>query len=384
MPASAAAPVSLQHHFADLTDPRSDHTRHHSLLDLIGLTLCAVIAGADTWTDVARYGHAKIDWLSTFLDLPHGIPSHDTLGRVFAALDPAAFRDCFLAWMHAVVGASRGRLVALDGKTLRHSFDTAKGRSALHLVSAWACDNHLLLGQQAVADKSNEITAFPELLKLLDLQGALVTIDAMGCQKALTEKITARGGDYVLALKDNQPTLHEDVHQLFLGGLEDDFAGLLHQEQRTQGRGHGRTETRHYHLVRVPEALAQKHAGFVGLKTVGMVFSERQVGQGEATAETRYYISSLDLDVRSFAEAVRGHWSIENHLHWVLDMTFQEDASRVRKDHGAENLGLFRRIALSLLERAEDGNRTSLAGKRKLAGWNDQFLQKVLLGSSAR
>ncbi len=379
-----APPVSLQHHFANLTDPRSDHTKHHPLLDLIGLTLCAVIAGADTWTDIARYGRAKIDWLATFLDLPHGIPSHDTLGRVFAALDPAAFRDCFLAWMHAVVGASRGKLVALDGKTLRHSFDTANGKSALHLVSAWACDNHLLLGQRAVDDKSNEITAFPELLKLLDLHGALVTIDAMGCQKTLTEKITARGGDYVLALKDNQPTLHEDVHQLFLAGLADDFAGLPHQERRTQGRGHGRTEARHYHLVRVPEALAQKHAEFVGLKTVGMVFSERQVGNAETTAETRYYISSLDLDVQAFADAVRGHWSIENNLHWVLDMTFQEDASRVRKDHGAENLGLFRRIALSLLERAEEGKRTSLAGKRKLAGWNDQFLQKVLLGRSAR
>jgi predicted transposase YbfD/YdcC len=383
MPATPVAPVALRHHFAGLTDPRSDHTKHHPLLDLIGLTLCAVIAGADTWTDIARYGRAKVDWLNTFLELPHGIPSHDTLGRVFAALDPAAFRDCFLAWMQAVVGASRGKLVALDGKTLRHSFDTAKGKSALHLVSAWACDNHLLLGQQAVSDKSNEITAFPELLKLLDLQGALVTIDAMGCQKALAEKITARGGDYVLALKDNQPTLHEDVHQLFLEGLEYDFAGMAHQAQRTQGRGHGRTEARHYHLVRVPEALAHKHAEFVGLKTVGMVFSERQVGREETTAETRYYISSLDLDVKTFADAVRGHWSIENNLHWVLDMTFQEDASRVRKDHGAENLGLFRRIALSLLEQAEQGKRTSLAGKRKIAGWNDQFLQKVLLGRPA-
>jgi predicted transposase YbfD/YdcC len=378
-----APTLSLRHHFADLTDPRSEHTKHHSLLDLIGLTLCAVIAGADTWTQIASYGRAKLDWLSTFLDLPHGIPSHDTLGRVFAALDPVAFQDCFLAWMQAVVQASRGKLIALDGKTLRHSFDTAEGKSALHLVSAWACDNHLLLGQHAVADKSNEITAFPELLKLLDLQGALVTIDAMGCQKTLTEQITRQGGHYVLALKDNQPTLHHDVQQLFWDGLGNDFTDLEHRGQRTSGKGHGRTETRHYHLVKVPPALAQKHVAFQGLQTVGMVFSERQVGKAETTAETRYYISSLDLDVKAFAEAVRSHWSIENNLHWVLDTTFLEDASGVRKDHGPENLGLFRRIALSLLEQTTTRKKQSMADKRKTAGWNNQFLQQVLLGRSA-
>ena len=383
MTAPTAPPVSLLHHFADLDDPRTGLPTRHPLLGLIGLTLCAVLAGADAWTDVENYGRAKQDWLETFLDLPHGIPSHDTLGRVFAALDPAAFQEAFLAWMHAVVGASRGKLVAIDGKALRHSFDTANGKSAIHLVRAWASDNHLLLGQQQVADQSNEVAAIPALLKLLDLQGALVTIDAAGCQKGVTRQITAGGGDYVLAVKDNQPTLHADVHQVFLDGLEGDFAGRKHRYHRTTERGHGRTETRHYHLVQVPRSLAGKHPGFAGLRTLGMVFRERQVGEGPPTAETRFYISSLDLQVRAFAEAVRGHWSIENNLHGVLDVTFQEDASRVRKDHGPANLGLVRRIALSLLKRAPTAKKVGLACKRKQAGWNDDFLVQVLLGRSS-
>jgi hypothetical protein len=215
MTALAAAPVSLLHHFADLTDPRSDHTKRHPLLDLIALTLCAVVSGAEGWTDVENYGHAKRDWLETFLDLPNGIPSHDTLGRVFAALAPDAFQRCFLSWMHAAVGASRGKLVAIDGKALRHSFDTARGKSAIHLVSAWACENHLLLGQRAVDDKSNEITAIPALLELLDLHGALVTLDAMGCQKRIAARITAAGGDYVLAVKENQRVLPASLHESF-------------------------------------------------------------------------------------------------------------------------------------------------------------------------
>ncbi len=384
MTAIATPPVSLLHHFAALKDPRSDHTKRHPLLDLIGLTLCAVIAGADAWTDVESYGRAKQEWLGTFLDLPHGIPSHDTLGRLFAALDPAAFQDCFLAWMHTIVNASGGKLIAIDGKALRRSFDTANGKSAIHLVSAWACDNHLLLGQQQVSEKSNEIAAIPELLKLLDLQGALVTIDAMGCQKDITRRITAGGGDYVLAVKDNQPTLHADVQQVFHDGLETDFAGLEHRSHRTTGRGHGRTETRHYHLVKVPPAVRRKHPGFAGLRTLGMVFSVRQVGAGEPTAETRFYISSLDLKITAFAEAVRGHWSVENNLHWVLDVAFQEDGSRLREDHGPANLGLVRRIALSLLKQAPTAKKVGIAGKRKQAGWDDDFLARVLLGRSAR
>jgi predicted transposase YbfD/YdcC len=312
MATPAAPPLSLLHHFADLDDPRADHTKRHDLLDIVALTVCAVVSGADAWTEVETYGLQKQPWLETFLALPNGIPSHDTLGRVFAALDPAAFQRCFVGWMRAVVNASRGRLVAIDGKALRHSFDTARGKSALHLVSAWASANHLLLGQCAVDEKSNEITAIPELLKLLDLQGALVTIDAMGCQKRIAADIVAAGGDYVLAVKENQPGLYADVERVFLGGLEDDFAGLEHRYHHTAERGHGRTEERHYHVVAVPEELADAHAEFAGLRTIGMVFSERQVGDGPVAVETRFYISSLRPQVKAFAAAVRGHWGIEN------------------------------------------------------------------------
>jgi predicted transposase YbfD/YdcC len=375
------APVSLLHHFRDLDDPRVDRAKLHPLLDLIALTLCAVVSGADSWTDVEDYGRQKRPWLETFLDLPNGIPSHDTLGRVFAALDPEAFRDRFLAWMHAVVGASRGKLVAIDGKALRGSLDVAKGKSALNLVSAWAAENHLLLGQRAADAGSNEITAIPELLKLLDLTGALVTIDAAGCQRAIAARVIEGGADYVLAVKENQPTLYADVQQLFLAGLEDDFAGLAHRHLRTAERGHGRDEERHYHLVAVPEELARRHADFAGLRTLGMVFRVRRVGGAEPTCETSFYISSLPLRVKEFARAARGHWSVENQLHWVLDVAFREDASRVRKDHGPENFGLVRRIALSLLTQAPTEKKVGLANKRKQAGWNNDFLIRVLLGS---
>ena len=379
MTAAAHTPVSLLHHFADLDDPRTDHTKLHNLLDIIALTLCAVVSGAEGWTEVEAYGWEKQDWLETFLDLANGIPSHDTIGRVFGAMDSAAFQECFLSWMHAVVGTSNGKLIAIDGKTLRRSFDTAKGKSAIHLVSAWASENHLLLGQQAVADKSNEITAIPALLKLLDLQGALVTIDAMGCQKRITEEIVAGGADYVLAVKDNQPTLHADVQRVLMEALENEFKGLAHRYHHTKDEAHGRTEERHYHLIEVPEELARKHSQFVGLRTLGMVFSQRRVGDGPEALETRFYISSMGLKAKAFAEAVRGHWSIENNLHWVLDVVFQEDASRLRKDHGPENLGLVRRIALSLLKRATTKKKVGIACKRRQAGWNNDFLVAVLL-----
>ena len=379
MTAAAHTPVSLLHHFADLDDPRTDHTKLHNLLDIIALTLCAVVSGAEGWTEVEAYGWEKQDWLETFLDLANGIPSHDTIGRVFGAMDSAAFQECFLSWMHAVVGTSNGKLVAIDGKTLRRSFDTAKGKSAIHLVSAWASENHLLLGQQAVADKSNEITAIPALLKLLDLRGALVTIDAMGCQKRITEEIVAGGADYVLAVKDNQPTLHADVQRVLMEALENEFKGLAHRYHHTKDEAHGRTEERHYHLIEVPEELARKHSQFVGLRTLGMVFSQRRVGDGPEALETRFYISSMGLKAKAFAEAVRGHWSIENNLHWVLDVVFQEDASRLRKDHGPENLGLVRRIALSLLKRATTKKKVGIACKRRQAGWNNDFLVAVLL-----
>ena len=304
--------VALWEHFSDLLDPRIERSRVHHLFDILVLTICAVVGGADNWAEVERYGRRKHDWLKTFLTLPNGIPSHDTLGRVFARLDPAGFQRCFLSWVGAVAEASDGRLIAIDGKTLRHSFDTAAGRGALHLVSAWATENHLVLGQQAVDTKSNEITAIPELLRILDLTGAIVTIDAMGCQKEIAAQIHQAGGDYVLALKENHEKLYQEVAQLFVDGLEEDFAAHDHRSHHTRDTNHGRTEERHYHILRVPEPLQAKHPEWEGLRSLGMVWSERQVGQDEVTCETRFFLSSLPPTVKRFARAVRGHWGIEN------------------------------------------------------------------------
>ena len=382
MPLTKVPKVSLQDCFADLPDPRREHARLHDLWDILALTICAVVAGADSWTDVADYGRCKQAFLPTFLRLPHGIPSHDTLGRVFARLDPVAFQRGFQTWVTALVEATNGRVIAIDGKTLRRSYDTASGQGALHLVSAWATANHLTLGQCAVAEKSNEITAIPELLKLLELTGAVVTIDALGCQTAIAAQIEQAGGDYVLAVKENQPTLYADVQALFVQGLEDDFAGLEHRAQVTRARGHGRVEERNYHVVAVPEAFRARHREWAGLRTLGMVFSVRQVGPAEPTCETRFFISSLPPKVKAFARAVRSHWGIENSLHWVLDVTFREDGSRLRKDHGPENLALLRRLAVSLLKR-EKGSKLSLAAKRKAAGWDDDYLLEVLQANLA-
>jgi predicted transposase YbfD/YdcC len=372
-----ARKVSLHQCFAQLHDPRREHGRLHNLWDLIALTICGVIGGADSWVEVEQYGYDKEAFLREFLELPNGIPSHDTLGRVFALLDPTAFREGFLQWVGALVEATQGRVVAIDGKALRRSFDTAKGKGPLHLVSAWACENRLLLGQQAVDEKSNEITAIPELLRLLDLHGAVVTIDAMGCQKAIAARIDEAEADYVLTLKENQGALYRDVCQWFIDALEEDFAGRPHRSCRTEDKGHGRLEIRQYHQAPIPEELAERCKEWKGLRTIGMVYSERQVGAEEMTFETRFFLSSLPLSVKRFARAVRGHWGIENGLHWVLDVSFREDESRLRKDHGPENLGLIRRLAASLLQQDETC-KGGVACKRKHAGWDEDYLLAVL------
>jgi predicted transposase YbfD/YdcC len=363
-------------------DCRREHLRLHGLWDIIALTICAVVCGADNWVEIERYGRLKRAWLEGFLELPNGIPSHNTLGRVFSLIDPSAFQRGFQQWAQALVEATEGRLIAIDGKTVRGSADAANGRGPLHLISAWAQANHLVLGQLAVADKSNEITAIPELLQLLDVTGAVVTIDAMGCQKEIAAKIVAGGGDYVLALKNNHPTLAEDVSELFCEGLDNDFAKLDHRGHTTKEKGHGRVEARYYHQVKVPPVLLDRHPGWKNLRTLGMVYSERQVGAAEPVGETRFYLSSLPLNVKAFAKAVRGHWSIENSLHWVLDVGFHEDANRTRTDHGPANLALMRRIATSLLKQ-ETTAKGGIACKRKQAGWNDQYLTKVLNGQLA-
>lgn len=376
---AASSAVSLHQCFADLHEPRREHLRLHNLWDIIALTICAVVCGADNWVEIERYGQRKYDWLKRLLALPNGIPSHNALGRVFALIDPDAFQRGFGQWAQALVQATEGRLIAIDGKTLRGSADPANGQAALHLIQAWAQANHLVLGQVAVADKSNEITAIPELLKLLDVAGAVVTIDAMGCQKEIAAQSVAGGGDYVLALKDNHPLLAEAVSALFCEGLENDFAGLEHRPCTTRDQGHGRVEARHYHQVKAPPERLRRFPGWERLRTLGMVFCERQVGTEPASGATRFYLSSLPLGVQRLAEAVRGHWGIENNLHWVMDVGFAEDAHRTRTDHGAVNLALLRRIAASLLKQATTA-KGGIKCKRKQAGWDNQYLTTVLDG----
>jgi predicted transposase YbfD/YdcC len=358
-------------HFADLPDPRIDRTKRHALLDIITIAMCAVICGADTWADVERFGHAKLPWFRTFLALPNGIPSHDTFGRVFAALDPAAFEAAFLGWVQALVGTTEGTVVAIDGKTARRSHDRAHDRGPLHLVSAWAAANRLVLGQVATDDHSNEITAIPALLDELALAGTVVTIDAMGCQTAIAAQIIDGDADYVLALKANQETLHElVVHHV---AVTDVPVG-----HRTVDKDHGRLEIR---TCRATDDAAvirwlDPDGAWPGLRSVAAVTAERRVGE-TVTTETRYYLTSLPADPVRIGQAVRAHWGIENGLHWVLDVAFREDDSRVRSGNAAQNLALLRRLALTLLKR-EPTAKAGIKAKRLMCGWDETYLAKVL------
>jgi predicted transposase YbfD/YdcC len=367
-------------YFENLTDPRIQRSQRHALLDILIITLCATIANADGWADIERFGKAKLSFFRRFLELPNGIPSHDTFGRIFAKLDPGAFLICVQHWL-AALRASVGRQhIAIDGKTLRASFDTAAEQNPLHLVSAWACEARLLLGQVAVAQKSNEITAIPQLLELLDIEGDVVTIDAMGCQRDIAATIIAKGADYVLTVKDNQRNLHQAIHEAFLGYAEKDYAVPSLRRYKTVERNAGRLETREYFIVNAPADLPDEDS-WVGLKTIGMVLRTREQGD-KISEEVAYYIGSVPAKVKDFAQAVRGHWSIENRLHWSLDVTFAEDQSRVRRDHGPENLGLLRRLTLSLLQQ-DTSCKASLRGKRLIAGWNEEALLKILSAFSA-
>lgn len=365
--------------FEDLTDPRMTRTKRHGLLDILVLAVCATLGNANGWADIERFGNAKLDFFRTFLDLPNGIPSHDTFGRVFARLDPAALMACLQQWLTALGAAVAGDVVAIDGKTLRGSFDTVAGKNPLHLVSAWACEARLTLGQVAVDAKSNEITAIPLLLELLDLKGCIVTIDAMGCQTDIATAIRGREADYVLAVKDNQPGLHQAVHEAFLAHAEDDFSDPSLKRLKTVERGHGRDETREYYIVEAPAAVA-RGGRWRDVRSIGMVQRTRVVN-GAETDELVYYVSSLPPKVKQFAKAVRAHWGIENRLHWSLDVTFAEDRSRVRKDHGPLNLGMLRRLALSILQQ-DTSVKDNLRGKRLRAGWDDAVLLKILTGFS--
>jgi predicted transposase YbfD/YdcC len=373
------AETSIERHFASLTDPRIERAKEHRLLDIVTITLCAVLCGADDWVAVETFGRAKEAWLRTFLALPGGIPSHDTFGRVFARLDPAEFRACFLAWVRGVAGpAAAEGVVAIDGKTARRSYDQGQGKAALHLVSAWASASHLVLGQVATEQKSNEITAIPALLRLLALEGCTVTIDALGCQTAIAAQVVEQGADYVLALKDNHPTLLERVRLAFADARSGRTTAAAELDQaRTLDKGHGRIEQRHCWALGGPDYLAylDPSSAWTGLQSVVLIESTRRISD-QVSVEPRYYLSSLPPDAAVLGRAIRDHWGIENRLHWVLDVAFREDDSRYRSGHGPENFAIARHVALNLLRGAP--GRDSIAKKRFRAALDDRFLRTIL------
>jgi predicted transposase YbfD/YdcC len=353
--------------FEELDDPRTGNAKRHLLSEILVIALCTVASGGETCADMALFGQVKQAFLEQFLTLPYGIPSHDTFSRVFRLLDPAQFRTCFVAFMRRFAEACEG-VVAIDGKTLRRSFDAASSASPLHLVSAWACEQRLVLGQLAIDSKSNEITAVPKLLELLTLKGTIVTADALNCQRATAGQIIGQGSDYVLALKGNQGRLFDDV-RTFL----DDPAAPLTTGHETDA-GHGRLEQRRAGLTGDIAWLQERHA-WPGLQAIGKVTARREVG-GKTTIKTRYYLLSTVLSPERFSQVVRSHWDIENRLHWVLDVVMNEDQARNRKDHGPENLAVLRRLALNLARL--EASKGSLRGKLKRAGWDDTFLARLL------
>lgn len=363
--------------FATLEDPRVERTKDHALIDIISIAICAVICGADSWVAIETFGKAKHDWLRCFLALPNGIPSHDTFGRLFARLDASAFQEHFITWVRAVWPIDAGEVITVDGKTLRGSHDRGIGKEAIHLVSVWAQQSRIVLGQRAVDTKSNEITAIPAILQLLDLHDCTVTIDAMGCQTAIARQIVQQGGEYVLAVKDNQEQLHTDIADTFRYVAADNWQGVQHAHTRTVEKGHGRLETRDYFLITEPDYLAFLNPKGVWREVggIGMVVRERTLAD-VTTYETGYYLLSGTPTIERFAQAVRGHWGIENQLHWVLDVTFHEDASRVRTGDGAQNFAVLRHIALNLLRR--EASAGSVRTKRFRAALDDAFLLQVL------
>ncbi len=364
----------IQDHFAELTDPRRREVTY-PLINVVVIAVCAVICGADDFVAIAKFGRTKRKWFAKFLDLKSGIPSHDRFNAILAAIKPDEFEKCLLSWIVALHEISDGQIVAIDGKTLRRSFDKASNKSAIHMVSAWATANHISLGQVVVDAKSNEITAIPKLLEMLEISGSLVTIDAMGCQTEIARRIVEAKADYCLSAKGNQPTLHQGIINFFDDHLEDDFARTQVRRYKTHEKGHGREETRYYYICPVPKDLPDR-SRWAHLRAIGITVNITR-RDGKDCVEVRYYILSKYISARRFAEAVRGHWGIENNLHWQLDVTFQEDQCRIRKGHADANFSILRRTALSMLKN-ESTLKVGIKNKRLTAGWDETYLAKVL------
>lgn len=362
-------------HFRSIPEPRIERCRQHELLDILFLSISAILCGAEGWEEIEDFGRAKIDWLQRYFPFKNGIPKHDTIARVLSRLEPEALQKSFISWVNEACELTNGEVVAIDGKTVRRSFKNGDRKSAIHMVSAWACQNNLVLGQQKVNEKSNEITAIPALLELLEIKGCIITIDAMGCQRVIAESIVSQGADYVLALKENQGALSDEVKWLF---EQPAHIELKEQVAEEVDSGHGRIETRRCRQIEVNQKSLTTIGRWAKLKTIIEIQSTREIGNNR-TFEKRYYISSLALDAQKASDAVRSHWAVENKLHWVLDVSFREDDSRIRRGNGAEVMSTFRRLTLNLLKK-NTSCKASMKRKRKIALMDEELLTELIDG----
>jgi predicted transposase YbfD/YdcC len=373
---------AIEEHFSKVTDPRKDRTKEHKRIEIIAIAICAIICGAEGWTDIENFGNSKEHWLKTFLELPNGIPSHDTFGRVFGMIDAQQFQLAFWEWVWAVNDIVQNQIVNIDGKCLRGSDDRRLGKRAIYMVSAWAAENEIVLGQRKVDEKSNEITAIPELLKLLNLSGCIVTIDAIGTQTAIAKAIREADADYVLSVKENQGHLFEDISVLFGVDREQNFKYTSLEYKKSVNKGHGRIEVRECWSTSNPEYLnlIRGVQNWTGIRSIAMIVCTRTI-EGRETKYVRYYISSLLSDAERILQTVRKHWAIENELHWVLDVAMNEDRSRIRKDQSPENLAVLRHMALNLLKQ-EKSAKGGIHAKQLQAAWNDDYLLKILAATN--